>query len=113
MVGDQVFLRVPPMKGVMRFGRRGKLSPRFIIPFEILRRVGEVAYEFALAPTLSGVHPVFHVFMLRWYILNESHMLQWESVQFDESLAFEEEPVAILDRQVRKLRSKEILSVKV
>ena len=64
-VGDRVFLRVSPMKGVMRFGRRGKLSPRYIGPFEILRTVGEVAYELALPPAFSAIHPVFHVSMLR------------------------------------------------
>ena len=63
-VGDRVFLRVSPMKGVMRFGRQGKLSPRYIRPFEILRTVGEVAYELALPPAFSAIHPVFHVSML-------------------------------------------------
>ena len=56
-----------PMKGVMRFGKRGKLSPRYIAPFEVLKRVGEVAYELAFPPGLSGVHPVFHVSMLKRY----------------------------------------------
>ena len=74
-VGDQVFLRVWPMKGVMRFGRRGKLSPRYIGPFEILHTVGEVAYELALPPAFSSIHPVFHVSMLRRYIPDESHVL--------------------------------------
>ena len=68
MEGDYVWLRVSPMKGVMRFGKKGKLSPRFIGPFEILSRVGEVDYKLALSTSLSSVHPVFHVSMLRKYI---------------------------------------------
>ncbi|XP_070018226.1 uncharacterized protein [Nicotiana sylvestris] len=67
MVGEKVLLKVSPMKDIMRSGKKGKLSPRFICPFEVLRRVGEVAYELALPPSLSGVHPVFHVLMLRKY----------------------------------------------
>ncbi|XP_070007805.1 uncharacterized protein [Nicotiana sylvestris] len=64
MVGEMVLLKFSPMKGVMRFGKKGKLSLRFIGPFKVLRRVGEVAYELALPPSLAGVHPVFHVSML-------------------------------------------------
>ena len=64
-IGDKGFLLVAPMKGVMRFGKKGKLSPRFVGLFEILERVGEVAYKIALPPTLSGIHNVFHEFMLR------------------------------------------------
>ena len=97
----------------MRFGRKGKLSPRYIGPFEILRTVGEVAYALALPPTFSAIHPVFHVSMLRQYIPDESHVLQWDSVQLDEKLAFVEEPVSILARDVRRLRSREIPVVKV
>ena len=67
MEGEQVLLKVSPMKGVMRFGKRGKLSPRYIGPFEVLKGVGEVVYELALPPGLSGVHPVFHVSMLKRY----------------------------------------------
>ncbi|XP_070023393.1 uncharacterized protein [Nicotiana sylvestris] len=113
MVGERVLLRVSPIKGVIRFGKKGKLSPRCISPFEILRHVGEVAYELALPPSLAGVHPVFHVLMLRRYHGDPSHVLDFSSVQLDKDLSYIKELVAILDRQVRKLRSKNIASVKV
>ena len=91
MEGDHVWLRVSPMKGVMRFGKKGKLSPRFIGPFEILSRVGEVAYKLALPPSLSAVHPVFHVSTLRKYIPDESHVLSLDSMELGSDLTFEEE----------------------
>ncbi|WMV22932.1 hypothetical protein MTR67_016317 [Solanum verrucosum] len=113
MVGDRVWLRVSPMKGVMRFGKKGKLSPRFIGPYEILERMGDVAYKLALPPSLTVVHPVFHVSMLRKYVPDESHVISIESVELSPDLTFEDEPIAILDRRVRKLRTKDIVSVKV
>ena len=97
----------------MRFGKRGKLSPRYIRPFEILRRHGAVAYELALSPKLSGVHPVFHVSMLRKYLPDESHVLHPQAIEVDSQMSYIEEPIAVVDRQVRKFRSKEIPSVKV
>ncbi|XP_070020602.1 uncharacterized protein [Nicotiana sylvestris] len=113
MVGEKVLLMVSPMKGVMRFGKKGNLSPQFIGPFEVLRRIGEVAYEIVLPPSLLSVHMVFHVSMLRKYIGDLSHILDFSTVQFDGDLTYNVEPVAILERQVRKLRSKDITSVKV
>ncbi|XP_070007860.1 uncharacterized protein [Nicotiana sylvestris] len=113
MVGEQVLLRFLSMKSIMRFGKKGKLSPKFIGPFEILRCVEEVAYELALPPSLAEIHPVFHVSMLRRYHGNPSYVLDFSSVQLDKDLSYGEEPVAILDRRVRKLRSKNIASVKV
>ncbi|XP_059292529.1 uncharacterized protein LOC132045987 [Lycium ferocissimum] len=93
MVREKVLLKVSPMKGVMRFGKKGKHRPRFIGPFEILRRVGEVAYELALPPGLSGVHPVFHVSMLKKYHSDGSYTIQWVSVLFDQNLSFREKPM--------------------
>ena len=75
-LGDLVFLEVSPMNGVMRFGKKGKLAPRYIGPFEIRSRVGEVAYKLALPPELSRIHPIFHISILRKYILDPSHLLQ-------------------------------------
>ena len=113
MEGEQVLLKVSPMKRVMRFCKRGKLNPRYIGPFEVLKRVGYVAYELTLPQGLSGVHPVFHVSMLKRYHGDGNYIIRWDSVLLDENLFYEEEPVAILDREIRKLRSMEIASIKV
>ncbi|XP_073153876.1 uncharacterized protein [Henckelia pumila] len=112
-VGDHVFLKVSPMKGVMRFGKRGKLNPRYIGPFEILERIGTLAYRLALPPSLSKVHNVFHVSMLRRYVSNPSHDLDFEPLQLSPELAFEERPVRILAREERRLRTRSIPMVKV
>ncbi|XP_060212005.1 uncharacterized protein LOC132639583 [Lycium barbarum] len=92
--------------------KKGKFSQGFIGPFEILRHIGEVAYDLSLPPGLLGVHPVFHVSMLKKYHSDSTYIIHWDTVLFDQNLSFEKEPVAFLDRQVRKLRSKEIASVK-
>ena len=76
-VGDHVFLKVMPKRGVIKFGKRGKLSPRYIRPFEVLERVGIVAYRLALPPSLSSVHDVFHVSMLRKYTPYPTHVVDW------------------------------------
>jgi hypothetical protein len=73
--GTMVFLKVAPMKGVMRFGRREKLSPRFVGPFEILEKIGMIAYRLALPPNLSGIHNVFHISMLRKYVPDPTQVL--------------------------------------
>ncbi|WMV54913.1 hypothetical protein MTR67_048298 [Solanum verrucosum] len=96
-------------QGVMIFGKKGKLSPRYIGPYKIIRRVGQVAYELEL----STVHPVFHVSMLRKCIGDPSRITPTEDVHVKEDLTYEEVPIAILDRQVKKLRNKEVASVKV
>ncbi|KAL9683707.1 hypothetical protein QQ045_015535 [Rhodiola kirilowii] len=101
------------MEGVMRFGKKGKLSSRFIGPFEILEIVGNVAYRLALPLTLSSVHPVFHISMLRKYISDPSHVLEYERLHMDDTLSYDEKHVAILDRQVKRLRNKEVFPVKV
>ncbi|GAV65272.1 Chromo domain-containing protein [Cephalotus follicularis] len=97
----------------MRFDKKGKLTPRFIGPFEILERVGPVAYRLALPPSLADVHNVFHVSMLRKYHPDPSHVLQWEPLELRTDLSFEEIPIRILDRRIKQLRSKTIPLVKV
>ena len=92
-VRDFVFLRIPPMRGVKRFGAKGKLSPRFIGPFEVLDRVGAVAYRIAMSPSLSLVHDVFHVSMLRKYVSDPTHVLSYEGLKLDQDLSYEENPV--------------------
>ncbi|KAL5548319.1 hypothetical protein UlMin_003550 [Ulmus minor] len=92
-VGDSVFLKVAPMKGIMRFRKKGKLSPRYIGPFEILERIGKVAYKLALPPDLSAVHNVFHVSMLRKYVSDPSHVLENKPIDVREDLTYEEQLV--------------------
>ncbi|KAA0033251.1 pol protein [Cucumis melo var. makuwa] len=112
-VGDKVFLKVAPMRGVLQFERRGKLSPCFVGPFEILDRIGLVAYRLALPPSLSTVHDVFHVSMLRKYVPDPSHVVDYEPLEIDENLSYTEQPVEVLAREVKTLRNKEIPLVKV
>ncbi|GKD37382.1 putative nucleotidyltransferase, ribonuclease H, partial [Tanacetum coccineum] len=100
-------------RGVRRFGMKGKLSPRFIGPFEILDRVGEVSYHLALPSQLSHVHNVFHVSILRGYNYHPYHVVQYPFDKIREDLSFAEEPEAILDRQERIMRKKTIPLVKV
>ncbi|KAL0387779.1 UNVERIFIED_CONTAM: Transposon Tf2-11 polyprotein [Sesamum radiatum] len=112
-VGDKVFLKVSPWKGILRFGKQGKLSPRYIGPYEIIERIGPLAYRLALPVELSQIHDVFHVSMLRRYRSDPSHVIHEPEVEISEQLTYMEEPAEILDRSVRKLRNKEIPMVKV
>ncbi|XP_070036466.1 uncharacterized protein [Nicotiana tomentosiformis] len=111
--GEKVLLRVLLLNGMRRFRKKGKMSPRYIGSFEVMERVGDVAYRIALPSNLWGVRPVFSVSMLWKYHEDQSHVLNFSSVQLDENLTYEEEPVAILEKQVRKLRLKDIAPVKV
>ncbi|XP_074288885.1 uncharacterized protein LOC141614032 [Silene latifolia] len=103
-VGDKVLLKVSPMKGVIGFGKRGKLSQKFIGPYEILSRFREVAYRLALPPALDRVHNIFHVSQLRKYISDPSHVLEAEMIELDDALTNVEMPKEILDRKIRKTR---------
>lgn len=88
-ISDKVFLKVAPMKGVMRFGKKDKLSTRYIGPYEILDKIEDVAYRLALSPTLAKVHNVFHVSILRKYISDPSHVLEEQPIEFDKKLTYE------------------------
>ncbi|WMV41924.1 hypothetical protein MTR67_035309 [Solanum verrucosum] len=112
-VNDWVYLKISPMKGVMRFGNKGKLSHRYVGPYQILRHVGKVAYELELPNELTSVHPVFHVSMLKKCVGDPTSIVPLEGLGVDENLSYEEVSVEILDRQVKKLRNKEVASEKV
>ena len=102
-VGDHVFLKVIFKRGVVRFGKSGKLSSRFIGLFEILERVGTVAYRLALPPSMSGVHEVFYVSMLWRYTLDPAHVVDWGEIEVDTDEIFEEGPMCIMDCQDKVL----------
>ncbi|KAK5812210.1 hypothetical protein PVK06_027629 [Gossypium arboreum] len=108
-----VFLKVSPWKKILRFGRKGKLSPRFIGPYRILKRVGPVAYQLELPPELNRIHDVFHVYMLRRYRSDPTHVVPVAEIEIQTDLTFEEEPMQILDRDVKILRRKSVPLVKV
>ena len=112
-VGDRVFIRIRPNKSTIRFGKGTKLSPRFIGPFEVLERVGPVAYRLALPSHLHKTHNVFHVSVLRHYVADESHKLQWKDLQVSGEGTLTVEPSLILDRRVRQLRHRLVDQVKV
>ncbi|KAK8511749.1 hypothetical protein V6N12_000792 [Hibiscus sabdariffa] len=112
-VGDKVFLKVSPRKKVMRFGRKGKLSPRYIGPYEIVGRVGPVAYRLLLPPELEKIHDVFHVSMLRKYRSDPSHVMPVEEIELNPDLSYDEEPIEILTSDSKVLRGRTIELVKV
>ena len=112
-VRDHVFLKVMPMRGVVRFGKHGKLSPRFIGPFEVLERIDTVAYWLALPPSMIGVHEVFHVSMLLKYTPDPAQVMDWGQIEVDTDETFEEGPVCIVDSRDQVLRRKTVRLVRV
>ena len=106
-------MRISPWKRVLRFGKKGKLSPRYTEPYEIVERIGKVAYRLRLPPELAKIHDVFHVSMLRKYIADHSHVLRDQLVGLKEDLTYEERPVQIVDRKDQVLRNNVISLVKV
>ncbi|XP_062104276.1 uncharacterized protein LOC133815454 [Humulus lupulus] len=97
----------------MRFGKKWKLSSRFIEPFEVLEKVGKVAYRLALPPSLSNVHDVFYVSLLRKFVPDPSHVLNYEPIEVEQDLTYEEKPMKFFDRKEKELRNKKISLVKV
>ena len=112
-IGERVFLKIAPQKEIRRMGKSGKLSPRYTGPFEIVERIGPVAYRLDLPPNLTGIHNVFHVSQLRKYHPDPSHVIEHLDVPLQSDLTYVEQPVRILDSQVRELRNHMIPQVKV
>ncbi|GKE41395.1 putative reverse transcriptase domain-containing protein [Tanacetum coccineum] len=112
-VGDKVMLKVSPWKGVIRFGKRGKLNPRYIGPFKIIAKVGTVAYRLELPEKLSRVHSTFHVSKLKKCMADEPLAIPLDEIQVDDKLNFIEEPIEIMDREVKRLKQSRIPIVKV
>ncbi|GJX55317.1 putative reverse transcriptase domain-containing protein [Tanacetum coccineum] len=112
-VGDRVLLKVSPWKGVVRFGKKGKLAPRYVGPFEIVERVGPVAYRLKLPQELSCVHDTFHVSNLKKCLAEPDVQVPLDEIEIDENLRFVEEPIEIVERDVKKLKRRRIPLVKV
>ncbi|GKA86933.1 putative reverse transcriptase domain-containing protein [Tanacetum coccineum] len=112
-VGDKVMLKVSPWKGVVRFGKRGKLNPRYVGPFKVLKKVGAVAYKLELPQELSRVHNTFHVSNLKKCYSDDPLVVPLEGLQVDDKLHFVEEPVEVMDREVKQLRRSRVPIFKV
>ena len=112
-VGDHVFLKISPLKPVMRFGSKGKLSPHFVGPFKILERVGPMAYRVALTLSMSKVHNVFHVLTLRKYVFDPSYVVELKPIQNSMGLTYKEVPVQIVDVIDKVLRHAIVKLVKI
>ncbi|GJT78021.1 hypothetical protein Tco_1044746 [Tanacetum coccineum] len=103
-VGDMVMLKVSPWKGVIRFSKKGKLSPRYIKPFKIIERIGPVAYKLELPEKLHGIHNTFHVSNLKRCLADENLIIPLEEIQLNDKLHFIEELVEIMDYEVKQLK---------
>ncbi|KAF3619048.1 putative membrane-bound transcription factor site-2 protease-like [Capsicum annuum] len=101
------------MKRVKRFGKKGKISPQYVCPYRILSRFGKVAYELELPANLASLYPVFHVFLLKNCIGDSAVVVPLEDMEVKDNLSYKEIPIKILDRQIRRLRNKEVSLVKV
>nr|GEY39303.1 putative reverse transcriptase domain-containing protein [Tanacetum cinerariifolium] len=111
-IRDHFMLKVSPRKGVIQFGKQGKLKPRYIGPFKILDMIGLVAYKLELSEELKNVHNTFHVSNLKKCLSDESLVIPMKELRFDDKLNFVEEPVEIMDREVKQLRQSHIPIVK-
>ena len=106
-------LKVSPWKGVVRFGKRGKLNPRHVGPFKILERIGKVAYRLELPAELGNVHDVFHVSQLKKCLADETLIVPFQELKIDDKLQFVEEPIEIMDREVKVRKHSRIPIVRV
>ncbi|GJY95909.1 hypothetical protein Tco_0512270 [Tanacetum coccineum] len=112
-VGDKVMLKVSPWKGVVHFSKRWKLNPKYVGPFKVLEQVGSIAYKLELPQELSRVHNTFHVSNLKKCYANEPLVVLLDGLHFDDKLHFFEEPIEIIDREVKRLKRSLILIIKV
>ncbi|GKD24271.1 hypothetical protein Tco_1230485, partial [Tanacetum coccineum] len=112
-VGDRVLLKVSPWKGVVHFGKKGKLASKYVGPFEILERIDPIAYRLRLPEELSSVHDTFHVSNLKKCLADAYLHVPLDKIKVDKTLCFFKEPVKIMDREIRKLKRKKIAPVKV
>jgi hypothetical protein len=112
-VGELVFLKLSPSRGILRLSRGGKLSPRYLGPFPIFERIGPVAYKLDLPDGRTGIQNVFHVSQLKKYNPNAEHILNEEPLELQPDLPYVEKPVRILEKSIKKLRNKMILMVKI
>nr|GEZ89590.1 putative reverse transcriptase domain-containing protein [Tanacetum cinerariifolium] len=103
-VEDKVMLNVSPWKGVVHFGKRGKLNPRYVVPFKVLEEIGKVAYKLELLEELRRVHNTFHVSNLKKCHADEPLAVSLDGLHFDDKLHFVEEPVEIVDREIKRLK---------
>jgi len=113
MVGDFVYLKVSPMRNVWRFGNKGKLSPRYVGPFQVLKRVSPLAYKIEMPPNLSGVHDIFHVSQLPRCVRDLLQVITYEPLDIQLNLTYEEMHVQVLDSKEQQLRTKTNPLVKV
>ncbi|GJU20734.1 hypothetical protein Tco_1154076 [Tanacetum coccineum] len=112
-VGDKVMLKVSPWKGVIRFGKQGKLNPRYIGPFKILAKVGTISYQLKLPEKLNRVHSAFHVSNLEKCLSDETQVIPLDEIHIDDKIHFIEEPVKIMDHEVKRLKQSRIQIIKV
>ena len=106
--GEPVLLKVSPWKGLTRFGKKGKISPKFVGPFKILKPVRKVAYELALLPHMQHIHNVFHVSMLKKYNPDSKHAIEYEPIEIQPDLSYVEQPIEIQDRREKVLHNKSV-----
>jgi hypothetical protein len=112
-VGDHVYLKVSPTKGVQRFGIKGKLAPRYVGPYEIRETYGHVAYQLKLPPHMSAVHDVFHISQLRKCVRLPTEVVPEPELEIEPDLSYQEHPVKVLDQKERSTRARSIRMYKI